>query len=295
MKKVGMMLFSLILVAVVATSCSAEKKPSDTDKAGNAAPTAPVESVDGYADGSYYAEGSLDEQSGWREVIALQVEGGKIVEVNWNAINKNGGSDKKVLSQSGEYGMKAKGNAAAEWHEQAETLEKFLIEKQDLAAIVVNIEGKTDAVSGVSVTASGFVQLADAALKAGPVERGVYKDGSYYAEADNFDENSGWKETVNMTVMNGKIVAASWNGVHKDGGTDKVERSKSGEYGMKANGNAVAEWHEQAYSAEQYLIEQQDPAAIALGADGKTDAISGVSIHVNGFVELAAKALVSAK
>jgi len=300
MKKVGIVLLMFMLVAVIAAGCGGDKKQFDGEKPANTATNAPaestepVENAEGYADGSYYAEATPSEDSDWQEVIALQVEGGKIVAVNWNAINKSGGLDKKALSQSGGYGMKEKGNAAAEWHEQAEQLEKFLIEKQDPAAVVVNDAGKTDAVSGVSITASGFAQLADAALKAGPAERGAYKDGSYYAEADSFDENSGWKETVNITVMNGKIVAASWNGVHKDGGTDKVARSKAGEYGMKEKGNAAAEWHEQAYNAEQYLIEKQDPAAIILGDDGSTDAISGVSIHVNGFVELAAKALANA-
>jgi len=294
MKKVGIILLSLLLVAVVAAGCGGEKKPvnKDSEKPANTASPAPA---DGYADGSYYAEGSFDEKSGWKEVVALQVEGGKIVQVNWNGINKNGGLDKKSQSQSGEYGMKAKGNAAAEWHEQAAKLEQFIVDNQSTAAVTVNGEGKTDAVSGVSIGAGGFVKLVDEALKAGPVERGAYKDGNYFAEADSFDENSGWKETVAITVMNGKIVAASWNGVHKDGGSDKVTRSKSGEYGMKEIGKAAAEWHEQANNAEQYLIEKQDPAAIALAADGKTDAISGVSIHVSGFVELAAKALAGAK
>lgn len=294
MKKVGIILLSLMLVAIIAAGCGGEKKPvnTETEKPANSASPAPA---DGYADGSYYAEGSFDEKSGWKEVVALQVEGGKIVQVNWNAVNKNGGPDKKASSQSGEYGMKAKGNAASEWHEQAAKLEQFLVDNQATSAIAVNNEGKTDAVSGVSIGAGEFVKLVDAALKAGPAERGAYKDGSYNAEADSFDENSGWKETVGITVMNGNIVAASWNGIHKDGGTDKVTRSKSGEYGMKEIGKAAAEWHEQAHNAEQYLIEKQDPAAIAVAADGKTDAISGVSIHVNGFVELAAKALAGAK
>jgi major membrane immunogen (membrane-anchored lipoprotein) len=297
MKKVGLLMVMMMLVAVIATGCGGEKNSSDV-KATNTPATnqsGTESNQEGYADGTYYAEATPKEDSEWQEVIALQVEDGKIVSVNWNALNTSGGLDKKTFSELGHYGMKVKGKAAAEWHEQAATLEKFLIEKQDPAAVVVNDEGKTDAVSGVSITASGFAQLADAALKAGPVERGAYKDGSYYAEGASFDENSGWKETVNITVMNGNIVAASWNGVHKDGGTDKVARSKSGEYGMKEKGNAIAEWHEQAFNAEQFLIEKQDPAAIPYGDDGNTDAIAGVSIHVNGFVELATKALSNAK
>ncbi|MNE53911.1 FMN-binding domain protein [compost metagenome] len=192
--------------------------------------------------------------------------------------------------------MVAKGNAQAEWHEQAAKMEQYLIEQQSVEGITLNDEGKTDAISGVSVGVDEFSALVGKALAAGPVEAGAYKDGNYHAEAAEFDANSGWKETVDITVINGKIAAVQWNGVHKDGGTDKVTRSKSGEYGMAAKGGAQAEWHEQALKAEQYLLEVQDPAAIAFNAeDGKTDAITGVSIHVNGFVELALKALETAK
>lgn len=173
-------------------------------------------------------------------------------------------------------------------------MEEYLVAQQSVEGLALNDEGRTDAVSGVSIHVNGFTELAAKALAAGPVEAGPYKDGSYHAEAADFDAKSGWKETVDVTVINGKIATVSWNGIHKDGGTDKVTRSKSGEYGMK-NGGAQSEWHEQAYQAEQYLIEKQDPQAIVTAEDGKTDAISGVSIHVNGLVELATKALEGAK
>lgn len=123
----------------------------------------------------------------------------------------------------------------------------------------------------------------------------TYKDGVYKAEAAEFDANSGWKENVELTIENGRIVDVTWNGTHKDGGTDKITRSESGEYGMVAFGNAQAEWHEQAIEAEQFLIEKQDPKALALKEDGKTDAISGVSINVGGLVKLVEEALAQAK
>ncbi|MFD2117493.1 FMN-binding protein [Paenibacillus yanchengensis] len=304
MKKVGLILLTLMLSATLA-ACGGDKKeegantnqtPTNTateapTNAGTDTGTAEAE----LKDGAYYAEGTVDEKSGWQYVVALKVENGKITNVNWNGLNKNGGLDKKALSESGEYGMVEKGKAVAEWHEQAATMEQFVIDKQSVADIAVNEEGKTDAVSGVSITVSDFAKLVDDALKAGPVEAGAYKDGHYKAEAADFDEKSGWKATVDVTVMNGKIAAVRWNGVHKDGGTDKVTRSTAGEYGMKEHGKAVAEWHEQAALAEKFLLEKQDPAAIAIGDGGKTDAISGVTIAVSEFTELASKALEGAK
>jgi len=305
MKKTASILLSLTLLLGLMTACGGGTDNAPANEApavetpaagnGNAQAEEPADEAK-WADGVYYAEGEYAEKSGYKEIIALQVEGGKIASVNWNALHKDGGLDKKALSEQGAYGMVAKGGAQAEWHEQAAKLERFLIDQQDVAAITLDAEGKTDAVSGVSIGAGEFAALAGEALAAGPVEAGPYKDGSYRAEAAEFDAKSGWKETVQLTVMNGKIVAASWNGVHKDGGTDKVTRSKDGEYGMVANGGAQAEWHEQAAKAEQFLLEKQDPAAIPFNSeDGKTDAISGVSIHVNGFVELAEEALAQAK
>lgn len=296
MKKLYAVTLSLVLAGGMIAGCGSkgDGKTPAASPSQSASPSGSAAQQGEYADGTYYAEGEFDANSGWKEVVALTVKDGKIASVNWNGLHKDGGLDKKTSSIQGKYAMKEIGKAAAEWHEQAATAEKFLLEKQDPTAFALKNDGKTDAVSGVSIHVNGFTELVDKALKAGPVEAGPYKDGAYHAEGD-FDANSGWKETVDIAVMNGKIVAVQWNGIHKDGGADKVTRSKDGSYGMKANGKAQAEWHEQALKAEQYLLEKQDPAAIAIAQDGKTDAISGVSIHVNGFVELAIKALAGAK
>ena len=297
MRRLVFMFLVMMLAAGLTAGCGGSNTDSGKGKAdgGGDPGTAAPAPAGVWADGHYYAAGEFSD-SGWQDVVALKVENGKIVKAAWNALHREGGLDKKTSSELGFYGMAAKGGAQAEWHEQAAKMEQALIEAQSPEAIAVNDDGKTDAVSGVSVTVGGFLKLAAQALEAGPVEPGPYKDGTYFAEADEFDPKSGWKEHVYITVINGNIAAVSWNGTHKDGGTDKVTRSRSGEYGMAANGGAQAEWHEQAHKAEQYLLEKQDPLAIPYNpGDGKTDAISGVSIHVDGFVELAAKALEQAK
>lgn len=304
MKKASALLLSMTLMAGLLAACGGKEAASPSPStapstapttAASTAPsnsTAPAEGK--YADGVYYAEAAnFDEKSGWKEVVGLKVEGGKITSINWNALNKDGGLDKKESSVEGKYGMKA-GGAASEWHEQAALAEAYLIEKQDPAAVALKEDGKTDAITGVSVHVSGLTELAAKALAAGPVEAGPYKDGTYKAEGKEFDAKSGWKEQATVTVLNGKILAVQWNGVHKDGGTDKIERSKSGEYGMKAGG-AASEWHEQAAATEKALLEKQDPKAIAVKEDGKTDAISGVSVHVSGFLGLVEEALAQAK
>mgnify|MGYP001948524887 CR=1 FL=1 len=148
------------------------------------------------------------------------------------------------------------------------------------------------AISLLTACSSNADKKTDSSSSTEPI---TYKDGVYTAEQDDFDANSGWKSTIEIVVENGKIVSVDWNAVHKDGGDDKKTQSKNGTYGMVEKGGAQAEWHEQAEKVEAYLIETQDPAAIKYDDGGYTDAIAGVTIHVNDFVELATKALENAR
>jgi len=293
-KKWSILLCSLMLVGVIAACGNNNKaaEPSTTEPTTEA--TAPVAKEGQYKDGAYYAEGDFDAKSGWKPYIVLTVKEGKIATADWNFVSSTLGADKKTLDKAGKYGMKANGKAQAEWYEQAALAEKFLIEKQDPAAITLDAEGKTDAISGVSIHVGDLTTLAKKALDAGPAEPGTYKDGNYHAEADAFDATSGWKSTTDLTIANGKIIHAFFSGVN-EAGEDKQANSIEGKYGMKANGGSVAEWHEEAQAAQAFLIEKQDPAAITMNAEGKTDAISGVTIHVSDFVTLSQKALESAK
>ncbi|MDK2824370.1 MAG: hypothetical protein PWP71_2288 [Clostridia bacterium] len=125
---------------------------------------------------------------------------------------------------------------------------------------------------------------------------GKYEDGIYFAQEKQFNEKTGWKYVVTLEVKDGKIVKADWNGAHRNGGPDKDTLSKNGKYPLVEKGGAQAPWHEQAEKAEAYLIEKQDPTAIAYKDDeGHTDDIAGVTIGVGEFFELAQEALADAK
>ena len=117
-----------------------------------------------------------------------------------------------------------------------------------------------------------------------------YKDGLYFAQDAQFG-NSGWREQVVIEVKGGKIVSANWNGVSNLGVQDKKTYSASGGYGMGVAAKQ-GEWHAQAKRVEDFLIKVQDPAKISFDAKtGTTDAISGASLKINGFIELAKRAL----
>ncbi|MBP2114638.1 FMN-binding protein [Paenibacillus silagei] len=301
MKKASVILSSALVLGTLLAGCGNSNKaenaaattaPVATATAAAEATAAPAAETGKYQDGTYYGTVDADPETGWQTFTQLTVEGGKITKADWNAFNvKKAGDLKKKVSEDGNYGLVKIGGAKSEWHEQAALAEAYLIEKQDPAALTVNAEGKTDAISGVSVHVSDFVGAAQAALAAGPAQAGPYKDGGYTAEGE-MDATSGWKSTVALSVANGNVVAVNFSGVNA-AGDDKKQYSVDGKYGMKAGG-AAAEWHEEIALAEKYFLENKGVAP-TLDAEGKTDAISGVSIHVGEYFTLAQKALEGAK
>ena len=288
MKKHLALLMTLLLAATALAGCGA--KQAETP-----APAPAATEAAAWADGIYYAQGdSYDAESGWKSTVLLEVKGGKILSANWNGISNKMGLDKKTASQTGKYPMVEVGGAKAPWHDQAAEMEKFLLEKQDPKAITVNAEGKTDAVSSVTISVGDFATLADKALTAGPATPGTYKDGTYHAEGKDFDAQTGWKGTVDVVVANGNIISVFWSGLDKDG-NDKKAASIEGKYPMVEKGGAKAPWHEQAVAAEAFLLEKQAVDAIPVNAEGKTDAIASVTIAVGEFTQLATEALSAAK
>lgn len=242
-------------------------------------------------DGVYFAQDNSFSSSGWKEQVVLTVSGGKIVAAKWNGVsNLPGAADKVTHAKSGKYGMVKASKIKAEWDAQAKAVEDNLVKTQDIN-FKVGKDGKTDAISGATMTVAEFYELANKAIAAGPVAKGSYKDGWYFYQQADFDR-SGWKDSVLVTVVNGSIVDVLWNGISKTAGAkSKLVQSVAGTYKMNAKNG---EWNVQAARVQDAIVKAGDPAKIALKADGKTDAISGVSITANA-VALAIEALKAAK
>jgi major membrane immunogen (membrane-anchored lipoprotein) len=280
----------VVLMSVTLVSCQKKTEPAATTAEPVQKEVVAQDTSASYEDGIYFA--SQDSFSnGWKYVVTVVVENGKITSADWDGVNVNAGPSKKAYDKAGKYNMKAFGGAQAEWSEQAAKVEDYLVKTQDPSAIAYkDDQGHTDDIAGVSIHVSEFFELAQEALAKAPVGRGKYQDGAYYISADEFAD-SGWKEYVALTVINGNIVGANWSAIDRMG-DDKKLYDAAGKYNMVAYGGAQAEWSEQAAKAEQYLIDVQDPSLVEYSdAEGHTDAVSGVSIHVIGFFTLADAAL----
>ena len=235
-------------------------------------------------DGTYEAKADAPDNNGFTDVVTVTVKDGKIAEVNWEAVGADG-STKSVLSENGEYVMTEDGLT---WKEQAEALAKAVVENQSLSFLNLDEQGKTDAVSGVSISIGGFTALAEKCLKeaAGITQTLELKDGTYEAKAEAAD-NNGFTDVVTMTVTDGKITEVNWDAVGADGSTKSV-LSENGEYVMTEDGLT---WKEQAEALANALIENQSLDFLQVNEQGKTDAVSGVSISVGGFISLAEKCM----
>ena len=165
MKKLFMLLAVLALVFTLAVGCSSEPAGEETpEETGSEEGTETTE----LEDGTYYAEDDAF-SNGWKYNVTIVVEDGKIVDATWNGEAEDGGDDKVTQSTDGRYGMKEKGNASAEWHEQAALAEAYLIEVQDPTAIeYTDDEGHTDAIAGASIHVKEFFDLAQKALASDP-------------------------------------------------------------------------------------------------------------------------------
>lgn len=243
-------------------------------------------------DGVYFAQSEKFSSSGWKEQVILKVSKGKIVDAVWNGVsNIAGASDKLSYAAAGKYGMIKASKIKAEWDAQSKAAAAYLVSSQNINFSKFTADGKTDAITGATLTVTEFFSLAKAALAAAPVAKGAYKDGWYYKEGADFDK-SGWKETILLTVVNGTLVDVLWNAIPKAAGKkSKILESIAGTYKMNAKNG---EWYVQAERVQDAIVKAGDPSKIAVKADGKSDAISGVSITVNA-VDLAAEALKAAK
>lgn len=143
---------------------STEEQTSDTQtedlSSENTDNTASQSSGTVWADGTFETEEADFDEQGYKDKVSLTIKDGKITEVIWDAYNE-AGELKSVLSADGIYEMPGD----LTWQEQAMAITDFLIQNQSAEAITLNAEGKTDAVTGVTISVKDFVTLVKECLQ----------------------------------------------------------------------------------------------------------------------------------
>lgn len=149
---------------ITGENTSKEEQTSDTQteelSSGNTDSTDSQSAGTVWADGTYETEEADFDEQGYKDKVSLTILDGRITEVIWDAYNE-AGELKSVLSADGIYEMPGD----LTWQEQAMAITDFLIQNQSAEAITLNAEGKTDAVTGVSISVKDFVTLVKEGLQ----------------------------------------------------------------------------------------------------------------------------------
>lgn len=112
----------------------------------------------GLHDGVYYARNEKPSKDGYTDYCEIEVSGGRIVRVKWDAENETNNT-RSADSISGEY--KVSGNI---WADQAYRLENHLVHVQDPVKLAMKSDGKTEIIDGVTIDISTFVKLVNSCI-----------------------------------------------------------------------------------------------------------------------------------
>lgn len=129
----------------------------DEDSTDNAYPA-----ISGLQDGTFREQLDEADDAGYRDYVAIVVEGGRIVQVTWDAIQTDGGNNRAKASVDGEFVLD---DNTVIWAAQAYAMQNKLIEVQDPAKIAIKSDGTTEVVQGVTVNVNAFVKLANKCIE----------------------------------------------------------------------------------------------------------------------------------
>ncbi len=123
----------------------------------------------GYKEGVYTgtAKDEYGGQSNTATAIVTVDKQGKITDVDLDTTYTKDGvlTSKKTLGT--DYGMYGSeyGSKVGEWYQQAEALEKYVVDNQGIDNLKLDESGHTDAVSGCTIKIDALYQALDAAIK----------------------------------------------------------------------------------------------------------------------------------
>ncbi len=270
---------AVISILCLLSACNANDVSPETTKEGESLEKTSLitETEEHLEDGQYFAEAG-QYTSNWRDIVDVEVVNGNIKTITFNAVNEVATEYKRNKPNLEEKSEVTESNPDNDWETQLQLLENYLVKNQD--SILELTKENMPSIEGVTLDAFPLVELLQQALTAGPLETGAYQDGQYFASLE--DENHQIKHTINLLVHRGYIIAAHWDTtLPSDLKLTEEEQSY------------ITQWNEQANLLEQHLIKYQDPTQITFNEENKTSDVSGVTIEVYQFIELATKALAS--
>ena len=116
--------------------------------------------VEGLKDGIYYAQRLIDDRSKFVDYVEMEIKGGKITRVNWDAFNLDMTTeDRSYASLSGAYEI-----SGLDWAVQSYNICHALLKLQDPDRLAMKSDGTTSIVDGVTCNIQCFVDLSKECL-----------------------------------------------------------------------------------------------------------------------------------
>lgn len=111
--------------------------------------------VEGLKDGIYYAQRLIDDRSKFVDYVEMEIKGGKITRVNWDAFNLDMTTeDRSYASLSGAYEI-----SGLDWAVQSYNICHALLKLQDPDRLAMKSDGTTNIIDGVTCNIQCFVDL----------------------------------------------------------------------------------------------------------------------------------------
>jgi len=210
---------------------------------------------------------------------------------------ENGWNEKSKKELGFDYNMKPASPINKEWFEQAEEIEKYMLENGP-DKINLDNNGYIDNITNATMIGSSYKDTALLALTYidDIFEEDFKYDGTFTAFEANYSYGSPQLTWVNVVIENGKIKSyyidelqtfeGSWN--------EKSKKELGYDYNMKPASPIGKEWFEQAEVIENYFLSNK-PWKINLNEENYVDGITGATMIANTYRDLAIKALINAK
>lgn len=285
---------ALVFSALVLGACSPDSKPEassseapvssevqeSTVAESSEATTEEAAPAVALQDGTYTLE-ETNYSNDYRVVFSIVVEGGKIVESNYDNVNEAGESKAK----NAEYNKMMKDKAGISPEEFIPAFNEGLTAAQDPAGIEV-VSGATHSFHSFQNYAQQLIQAA----QAGNTEvikinnGGELQDGTYTLEEKNYSND--YRVAFSIVVKDGKITESNYDNINEAG----ESKTKNAEYNEMMKDKAGISPEEFIPAFNEALVAQM---AEEEGAPGNIDVVTGATHSFHTFV-LYAEQLINA-
>ncbi|WP_455382190.1 FMN-binding protein [Salinispira pacifica] len=266
----GLLVATAVLLAAAALISCGNSGSQSGQKSGSSAAAQNA----ALKDGTYLATYGATDPHGWQEFLQVEVKGGKITTVDFNAIN----AQKARKTNDQNYNATMKKIAGTNPIEYTAALQKELVSKQTVPV---------DAVTGATESSKDFNELAGRILSAaqsGDTTPIVLPQNATYTATGKANQH-GWMPYVEITFTDNSISGVTVDQVKKENGkiTDRQSTDKSfQEQYKKATGKSITDVFS---TLESELQKSGDPNTV--------DAVSSATEISKQFKELASQILSS--